>query len=389
LAPGDPSLRLGLAAARHADGNALQGLEELGALLAANPGWTEGHTTFAQLSGLTGRSGAALDTIAAAVATAPDAPQLVLQAIDLSLLAGDYHAVLEWAERGERRFEAAEAWTEARAIAHDELGQRGLAAEEFTSLGEPDSSARAVRLIRHHFRTGAIQRAAELVERWIGGAEAELVWPYAAIAWRLTDPRRAAWLEHEGDLVAAVDLGMEDKELAALAGVLDGLHDRAGAFPGQSVRGGTQTDGVLLARLEPPIVELRQRFADAVQSYRGRLPPTDPAHPMLRHLRTGQVTFAGSWSVRLAEAGSHVAHYHPAGWISSAYYVRVPDSLQPGEGALELGRPPVDLEVNLAALKVIDPVPGNLVMFPSWMWHGTTPFAGGERLTAAFDVAQP
>ena len=33
--------------------------------------------------------------------------------------------------------------------------------------------------------------------------------------------------------------------------------------------------------------------------------------------------------------------------------------------------------------------PARLVLFPSWMWHGTVPFADGERLTVAFDVAQP
>ncbi len=28
-----------------------------------------------------------------------------------------------------------------------------------------------------------------------------------------------------------------------------------------------------------------------------------------------------------------------------------------------------------------------LVLFPSYLWHGTVPFdAGGRRLTAAFDV---
>ncbi len=29
---------------------------------------------------------------------------------------------------------------------------------------------------------------------------------------------------------------------------------------------------------------------------------------------------------------------------------------------------------------------GHLVLFPSTMWHGTTLFVAGERLTVAFDV---
>jgi hypothetical protein len=35
----------------------------------------------------------------------------------------------------------------------------------------------------------------------------------------------------------------------------------------------------------------------------------------------------------------------------------------------------------------IRPQPGMLVLFPSYLWHGTVPFeTGGRRLTAAFDV---
>ena len=37
----------------------------------------------------------------------------------------------------------------------------------------------------------------------------------------------------------------------------------------------------------------------------------------------------------------------------------------------------------------IEPKPGHLVLFPSWMWHGTVPFTQGERLTVAFDVRPP
>ena len=35
----------------------------------------------------------------------------------------------------------------------------------------------------------------------------------------------------------------------------------------------------------------------------------------------------------------------------------------------------------------VEPAAGMLVLFPSYMWHGTVPFAtGAPRLTAAFDV---
>ena len=49
-----------------------------------------------------------------------------------------------------------------------------------------------------------------------------------------------------------------------------------------------------------------------------------------------------------------------------------------GEPAPELGLPPT---------RTIEPAVGRLVLFPSWMWHGTRPFPQGERLTVAFDLA--
>ena len=55
-------------------------------------------------------------------------------------------------------------------------------------------------------------------------------------------------------------------------------------------------------------------------------------------------------------------------------------------GALELGRPPRDLGLDLPPLRTLAPHPGHLALFPSFLHHGTTPFAGGRRMSVAFDV---
>jgi hypothetical protein len=44
------------------------------------------------------------------------------------------------------------------------------------------------------------------------------------------------------------------------------------------------------------------------------------------------------------------------------------------------------MAVDLQPLALLPPEPGTLVLFPSYLFHGTRPFAAGERLTAAFDV---
>jgi hypothetical protein len=170
------------------------------------------------------------------------------------------------------------------------------------------------------------------------------------------------------------------------------LHVAPGEYLDQSVRGGSQTDGPLLSRIEPEIQALRAAIVSAVEEYRDQLPPTDPKHPLLRERRDRRVRFSGSWSVRLRRAGYHANHVHPMGWISSALYVALPARLPTDEqhaGWLKLGEPPAEIGVDLAPTRLIEPKAGRLVLFPSWMWHGTVPFAEGERLTVAFDVRSP
>ncbi|WP_366080167.1 putative 2OG-Fe(II) oxygenase [Sphingomonas sp.] len=93
--------------------------------------------------------------------------------------------------------------------------------------------------------------------------------------------------------------------------------------------------------------------------------------------------------MRLFGGGHHSAHVHPHGWISSALYVALPDQLPGTDGWLELGSPPSDLGLDLPPTQLVEPRPCRLVLFPSWLWHGTRPFGAGERLTIAFDVAPP
>ena len=163
----------------------------------------------------------------------------------------------------------------------------------------------------------------------------------------------------------------------------------AGRFLDQSVRGGSQTDGALFMRQEPAIVALRAAVVEAVAAYIARLPAPDPNHPLLGQRRDRTPRFAGSWSVRLAGGGHHSSHVHPLGWISSALYIDVPDTLGGDAGKLALGIPEWTLATGLGARQMVEPAVGRLVLFPSTMWHNTIPFESGTRLSVAFDVARP
>lgn len=245
---------------------------------------------------------------------------------------------------------------------------------------------------QHCLRTGRPKEAKRFLEASVQADPFNVMsWANLAVAWRLVGDPRHAWLCEQPGLYSSIDLGLSAAELSRLADVLRSLHRSRSHPVGQSLQGGTQTRGSLFARPEPEIAALRARLGEAVRSHVANLPREDPHHPLLRH-RNSPLTFGSSWSVRLAGSGFHVAHVHPGGVMSSACYISLPEGLgadEPQEGWLEVGRPPPQLGVDLPPIATVEPRPGKLVLFPSYVFHGTRPFKAGERLTVAFDVVAP
>jgi hypothetical protein len=132
--------------------------------------------------------------------------------------------------------------------------------------------------------------------------------------------------------------------------------------------------------LRDALLEASARYVDSL--------PDDPAHPFLAR-KSKDLVCTGSWSVMLASGGGHVDHYHPRGWISASYYVRIPPEVLAGEkaGFLRLGASGV-AGLPLPAERWIRPEEGAVIFFPSYIWHGVEPFAAASpRVTAPFDLA--
>lgn len=176
--------------------------------------------------------------------------------------------------------------------------------------------------------------------------------------------------------------------LADLAASLNRLHDPNGhALLFQSLRHGTETTQDLTRSADPAVRGLFQAFGAPIARYLEHIGPgTDP----LRRRNGAGWRFNGSWSVRLRDRGFHKSHVHPRGWISSAFYVELPDVMAEGrtdEGLLSFGKPSILTTPPLEAEYSVRPAPGMLVLFPSYFWHGTIPFQSPQpRLTVAFDA---
>jgi tetratricopeptide (TPR) repeat protein len=209
----------------------------------------------------------------------------------------------------------------------------------------------------------------------------------------LNDPRYAAMCDYD-EMVLSTPLetppGWSDLSsfLTDLSSRLDALHNPHGhRLLYQSLRQGTETTQDLSRSRDPVIQALFHAFAAPIARYRDHIGQGQDA---LRRRNRGASRYNGSWSVRLHSAGYHTNHVHPRGWISSACYIQLPDSMRAGrtaEGILSFGAPGLLTTPALNAEWSVRPEVGLLVLFPSYFWHGTLPFHSEQpRLTVAFDV---
>lgn len=217
---------------------------------------------------------------------------------------------------------------------------------------------------------------------------------YLGLCWRMLGDERDNLLNDYESMVVPYDLPMPDGYSSAaefnerLQKALEPLHIGLRHPAEQTLRGGSQTSGNLFDRRDPEIQALVASLRPCIEDYIGRFPQM-PEHPLYMR-RTGQYDFNASWSVRLVDCGFHTMHTHPLGWISSAYYVQVPAVVAEDDrhgGGIKFGEPDIDIGEAGTARRQIQPTAGRLVLFPSYMWHGTVPFNSDEpRMTAPFDV---
>lgn len=393
LSPSDGDVLLGYAAALFADGRLGDAEATLDNALARSPLWTEGHMKLAQLRSRMGNKDRATASLERAIQQHPGQEQLWVALFRLHVQAEQFDSLDEAVARARPHLRAADTLLIYEAIAAAERRDTARADRLFAGLGTDLRRSLEVYRIRHLLRSGRIGEACMAIDAALRTDLAPNVWPYAAAAWRLAGDPRSEWLEGDLDsLVSIVDLTAELPDLAGLEQALRKLHIGGGEYLDQSVRGGSQTDGPLFTRVDPAIQALRRAVVGAVERHVHNLPPRDGAHPLLAPRRDRRTRFSGSWSVLLRGSGFHANHVHPQGWISSALYVRLPErgTAEPKSASwLTLGEPQTELGLPLPPVREIEPKAGRLVLFPSWMWHGTRPFAAGERLTIAFDVAHP
>lgn len=366
----------------------------LGELLKENPTDADSHGILAQLRHLRGDIDPLRDLRAAAHSNAPPALRLALG--DALRRSGEFAAAAEVVRRLITELGRAPQLLTSLAVALQESGQVREAFElsREALAGASGDTAIAETFVATAIATGRAADALPVVEQFRALRPRDQSW----ITYRIDIARLRG--EHGFDdwfdprvVTRTMDLptpaGYRDQAefLAALGAALNARHRHKNHPPNQSLRHGTQTSRSLLIRPEPVVAELLASFADALAEYQ-QIIGSGGAHP-LSSRNTSPATLIGCWSVRLRRGGFHVNHIHPEGWVSSAYYVTVPDETADENvraGWLKFGEPrfPVD---GLAPLAFVQPKPGRLVLFPSYLWHGTNALQhDAPRMSVAFDA---
>ncbi len=387
LAPDQRELIRAQATALNAEGHGVEADTLLANVLRAYPDWIEGHRALATRR-ITAGDPAFARSFVEAQTMHPDNAALPIAHFHLLAMARDWEPARRVIADAEARFGPARAIRLARVFLASESDAASRDPLLFDAVGDITDDGLDLCKVRFHLRTGTPEAAIAIAERNSGGRAARTFWPYLALGWRLTGNPRAAWLDGDPPLIGVTDVALPGGVLAALEQVVGDLLVLEAPYPEQSVRGGIQTDRHLFFNPHPIIQQIKGALTAAVHAHIAALPPVTADHPLLGLPRTTP-RFEGSWAVRLRQQGHHAAHTHSRGWLSSAFYVAVPPIAPAPAGWIEFGAPPPELGLPLEPFARVEPKPGRLVLFPSTLWHGTVPFASGERLTIAFDVAIP
>ncbi|HOX67510.1 MAG TPA: tetratricopeptide repeat protein [Burkholderiaceae bacterium] len=151
---------------------------------------------------------------------------------------------------------------------------------------------------------------------------------------------------------------------------------------------GIQSSGNLFKRPEASFRALSGLIAEQVERYRQGLAG---AEGVFARDFPATTEFSSSWYVKMQTGGHLTSHIHETGWLSGAVYLAMPPRDAGSDaGSIEFStdgdgypRRHVDFP-----RRVCPPAVGDIVLFPSSLFHRTVPFsATEERICIAFDIA--
>ncbi|HSI22508.1 MAG TPA: tetratricopeptide repeat protein [Methylophilaceae bacterium] len=149
---------------------------------------------------------------------------------------------------------------------------------------------------------------------------------------------------------------------------------------------GIQSAGNLFKRPEESFRKLAELVKNEVENYRKRFAG---AQCELIKSFPQDMAFTSSWYVKMRRGGHLTSHIHEEGWISGAVYLAMPKETDGTAGSFSFGTDGDDYprKRDDFAVRSILPNVGDIILFPSSLFHRTIPFDSNEdRICVAFDI---
>ena len=153
----------------------------------------------------------------------------------------------------------------------------------------------------------------------------------------------------------------------------------------RTTQNGYQTDSVLFEQNNKDIITVKETIYSYIKRYLLAFKDKDDLfirnYPKLNKIE--------GWCVFLKESGHQTSHNHPSGWLSGCLYLDIPKKLQNDQGSIEFSYHGYNFPILNPKISklLIKPSVGDLILFPSTLFHKTIPFSGKrDRVSIAFDI---
>jgi uncharacterized protein (TIGR02466 family) len=148
-----------------------------------------------------------------------------------------------------------------------------------------------------------------------------------------------------------------------------------------------QSAGNLLKRPEPAFQKLAVLVKQKLAEYREHFANEDC--DLIRYYPK-EIDFSSSWYLKMKKGGNLGSHIHEEGWISGCVYLKLPkQKVHETDAGFEYGTDGDGYprrHDNFPSHIVVQEV-GDIVLFPSSLFHRTIPFHSDEdRVCVAFDL---
>ena len=184
---------------------------------------------------------------------------------------------------------------------------------------------------------------------------------------------------------SSLNIDKENMSAEAIKMEVEAVTDFVWEPPGITTTRGYQSSGDLFRLNSPNLIKLEKAIRKTINEYHVHHAKSTcgfiskwPEHYKLN-----------AWYVRLLKNGYQDSHIHPGGWLSGVFYLKIPENLDGQEGSIEFSLHGYDypIRTNDIPSKSHKPRAGELVLFPSSLFHRTIPFSKDvERHCISFDL---